>query len=169
VPPAALADLAEPGPAGPWRVGVLTGSAAESEMRGRAARGAASIEVIGYDGTIDSLEQVRSEVLDAAVLDDCIFTFYADRFAGLRTVDRPFAGGLYTVLTSRRTPRLTAAIDEAIGRLIADGRLKAVYDRWDLASRCSCSATPRRSRKPAAAPSENSCDRRCRCCSRRPA
>jgi polar amino acid transport system substrate-binding protein len=134
-PPAALADLADPGPAGPWRVGVLTGSAAETEMRDRAARGAASIEVIGYDGTIDSLEQVQSAVLDAAVLDDCIFTFYADRFAGLRTVDRPFAGGLYTVLTSRRTPRLAAAIDEAIGRLIADGRLKAVYDRWDLAGR----------------------------------
>ncbi|MFM8290958.1 MAG: substrate-binding periplasmic protein, partial [Planctomycetia bacterium] len=110
-----LADLADPGPAGPWRVGVLTGSAAETEMRDRAARGAAGIEVIGYDGTIDSLEQVQSAVLDAAVLDDCIFTFYADRFAGLRTVDRPFAGGLYTVLTSRRTPRLAAAIDEAIG------------------------------------------------------
>jgi polar amino acid transport system substrate-binding protein len=134
-PPAALADLAEPGPDGSWRVGVLTGSAAEIEMRARAARGAAQLEVIGYDGTIDSLEQVQGGVLDAAVLDDCIFTFYADRFAGLRTVDRPFAGGLYTVLTSRRTPRLAAAIDEAIGRLIADGRLKAVYDRWDLAGR----------------------------------
>jgi polar amino acid transport system substrate-binding protein len=134
-PPAALADLAEPGPDGSWRVGVLTGSAAEIEMRARAARGAAQLEVIGYDGTIDSLEQVQGGVLDAAVLDDCIFTFYADRFAGLRTVDRPFAGGLYTVLTSRRTPRLAAAFDVAIGRLIADGRLKAVYDRWDLAGR----------------------------------
>jgi polar amino acid transport system substrate-binding protein len=134
-PPAALADLAESGPVGPWRVGVLTGSAAEIEMRARVARGEAQLEVIGYDGTIDSLEQVRSGVLDAAVLDDCIFTFYADRFAELRTVDRPFAGGLYTVLISRRTPRLAAAIDAAIGRLIADGRLKAVYDRWDLAGR----------------------------------
>jgi polar amino acid transport system substrate-binding protein len=134
-PPALLADLAEPGPRGPWRVGVLTGSAAETEMRARAARGEAQLEVIGYDGTLDSLEQVRSGVLDAAVLDDCIFAFYADRFAGLRTVDRPFAGGLYTVLSSRRTPRLAAAIDEAIGRLVADGRLKSLYDRWDLAGR----------------------------------
>lgn len=134
-PPAALADLAEPGPRGPWRVGVLTGSAAELEMRARAARGEAQLEVIGYDGTLDSMEQVTSGVLDAAVLDDCIVTFYADRFAGLRTVDRPFAGGLYTVLTSRRTPQLTAAIDAAIGKAIADGRLKAIYDRWDLAGR----------------------------------
>jgi polar amino acid transport system substrate-binding protein len=134
-PPAALADLAEPGPNGPWRVGVLTGSAAELEMRARAARGEVQVEVIGYDGTLDSMEQVHSGVLDAAVLDDCIVAFYADRFAGLRTVDRPFGGGLYTVLTSRRTPRLAAAIDDAIGRLIADGRLKALYDRWDLAGR----------------------------------
>ena len=134
-PPASLADLAEPGPRGPWRVGVLTGSAAEMEMRARAARGEAQLEVIGYDGTLDSMEQVASGVLDAAVLDDCIVAFYADRFAGLRTVDRPFAGGLYTVLTSRRTPQLAAAIDAAIGKAIADGRLKAIYDRWDLAGR----------------------------------
>jgi len=134
-PPAALADLAEAGPRGAWRVGVLTGSAAELEMRARAARGEAQLEVIGYDGTLDSMEQVRGGVLDAAVLDDCIVAFYADRFAGLRNVDRPFAGGFYTVLTSHRTPRLTAAVDEAIGRLVADGRLKALYDRWDLAGR----------------------------------
>ncbi len=134
-PPASLADLAEPGPRGPWRIGVLTGSAAEMEMRARAARGEIQADVIGYDGTLDSMEQVRTSVLDAAVLDDCIFTFYADRFADLRTVDRPFAGGLYTVLTSHRTPQLAAAIDEAIGRLIADGRLEELYDRWDLAGR----------------------------------
>jgi len=134
-PPAALADLEAAGPRGTWRIGVLTGSAAEIEMRARAARAAAAIEVIGYDGTLDSLEQVQTGVLDAAVLDDCIFAFYADRFAALRSVDRPFAGGLYTVLTSRSTPRLAAAIDAAIGRLIADGRLKELYDRWDLAGR----------------------------------
>lgn len=134
-PPAVLADLAAAGAGGPWRVGVLTGSAAEIEMRGRAARGELQVEVIGYDGTLDSLEQVRTGVLDAAVLDDCIFTFYADRFADLRPVDRAFAGGLYTVLTSPRTPGLTAAIDDALGRLLADGRLKELYDRWDLAGR----------------------------------
>ena len=133
--PASLADLAAPGPRGVWRVGVLTGSAAEIEMRARVAGGAAQLEVIGYDGTLDSLEQVTSGVLDAAVLDDCIVAFYADRFAGLRAVDRPFAGGMYTVLTSRRTPALAAAIDAAIGKVIADGRLKAIYDRWDLAGR----------------------------------
>ncbi|MFM7207522.1 MAG: ABC transporter permease subunit [Planctomycetaceae bacterium] len=134
-PPAALVDLGEPGPNGAWRVGVLTGSAADLEMRSRAAAGRAAIEVIGYDGTLDSLEQVRAGVLDAAVLDDCIVAFSADRFPELKMVDRPFAGGTYTVLTSRRTPGLTAAIDAAIGRLLADGRLKSLYDRWDLAGR----------------------------------
>lgn len=124
--------LAAPGPRGRWRVGVLTGSAAEGVMR---ARTDLEIEVIGYDGTIDSLEQVRTGVLDAAVMDDCIFSFYADRFAELRAVGRPFAGGSYTILTSRDTPRLSAAIDAAIGRLVANGTLKAVYDRWDLAGR----------------------------------
>ena len=124
--------LAAPGPRGRWRVGVLTGSAAETVMRSRSDL---EVDVIGYDGTIDSMEQVVSGVLDAAVMDDCIFTFYADRFADLRVVGRPFAGGLYTILTARDTPRLSAALDAALGRIIADGRLKRLYDRWDLAGR----------------------------------
>jgi len=128
----AFEKLAAPGPEGRWRVGVLTGSAAESVMRSRSDL---EVDVIGYDGTIDSLEQVSTGVLDAAVMDDCIFNFYADRFSRLRTVGRPFAGGFYTVLTARDTPQLSAAIDAAIGRLVADGRLKALYDRWDLAGR----------------------------------
>jgi len=128
----AFATLASPGPRGRWRVGVLTGSAAEQVMR---SRDDLEIEVIGYDGTIDSLEQTTTGVLDAAVMDDCIFAFYADRFGGLRTVERPFAGGSYTILTARDTPRLAAAVDAAVGRLIADGRLKSLYDRWDLAGR----------------------------------
>lgn len=133
--PDSFADLKHAGPAGPWRVGVLSGSAAEMEMRARSSRGEAQAEVIGYDGTLDSLEQVQAGVLDAAVMDDCIFAFYADRYGKLRAVDRPFAGGFYTVLTSHATPRLAAAIDEALGTLIDDGRLKALYDRWDLAGR----------------------------------
>ena len=127
-----FARLSGSAPSGRWRVGVLTGSAAEVVMR---SRHDLEIDVVGYDGTIDSLEQVASGVLDAAVMDDCIFSFYADRFARLRAVDRPFAGGLYTVLTSPDTPRLADAIDAAIGRVIADGRLKAIFDRWDLAGR----------------------------------
>jgi polar amino acid transport system substrate-binding protein len=124
--------LAVPGPRGRWRVGVLTGSAAEGVLR---SRDDLAVDVIGYDGTIDSLEQVRTGVLDAAVMDDCIFSFYADRFPKLRAVGRPFAGGFYTILASRRTPQLAAAIDQVLGRLIASGRLKELYDRWDLAGR----------------------------------
>ena len=128
----AVEKLATAGPAGHWRVGVLTGSAAELFLRSRPEL---EVDVIGYDGTIDSMEQVHSGVLDAALMDDCIFNFYADRFAGLRAVGRPFGGGYYTVLTARDTPRLSAAIDEALGRIIADGRLKTLYDRWDLGGR----------------------------------
>jgi polar amino acid transport system substrate-binding protein len=127
-----LEALAKAGPRGPWRIGVLTGSAAEIEMRRRSDL---AIEVVGYDGTVDCLEQVRGRVLDAGLMDDCIASFNADRFGELRGVGRPFAGGTYTILTAPDTPRLSAAIDEALGKLITDGRLKALYDRWDLAGR----------------------------------
>ena len=81
------------------------------------ARGARFVEC-----EVDSLEQLRGGVLDAVVMDDCIYGFYADRFPELRAVDRPFGGGTYTVLTAPDTPRLAAALDAALGRLIADGR-----------------------------------------------
>ena len=43
--------------------------------------------------------------------------------------------GLTPRVLGPETPRLSAAIDDALGRLITDGRLKALYDRWDLAGR----------------------------------
>ncbi len=128
----AIDGLSRPGPSGAWRVGVLTGSAAETELRRRADL---AVEVVGFDGTVDCLEQVRGRVIDAALMDDCIAWFNADRFAELRGIGRPFAGGTYTILTANDTPRLSAAIDEAIGRMITDGRLETLYDRWDLAGR----------------------------------
>ena len=91
-----FARLAGLGPSGRWRVGVLTGSAAEFTMR---SRGDLEIEVVGYDGTIDSLEQVASGVLDAAVMDDCIFSFYADGTSQARRNDRrQFGFGLICLL-----------------------------------------------------------------------
>ena len=131
-PLVSLEKFTAPGPTGRWKVGVLTGSAAESFMRNRIDF---QIDVIGYDGTIDCMEQVTSGVLDATVLDDCIASFYADRFVHLRAVGRPFAGGFYTILTARDTPHLSAAIDVALGRMIAGGGLEELYDRWDLAGR----------------------------------
>ena len=131
-PLAAFEQLLTTAPRGRWQVGVLTGSAAEIFMR---SRHDLAVDVIGYDGTIDSMEQLKTGVLDAAVMDDCIFTFYADRFAELRAVGRPFAGGFYTILTAHNTPQLAVAIDAGLGRMIADGRLQTLYDRWDLAGR----------------------------------
>jgi polar amino acid transport system substrate-binding protein len=131
-PVTVMQDLARSVSGGRARVGVLTGSAAEIAMR---AREDLDIEVIGYDGTLDAMEQVTTGVLDATVQDDCIANFYADRFRRLRMVGRPFDGGFYTVLSSRATPRLSAAIDEALAAVIADGRLKALYDRWDMGGR----------------------------------
>jgi polar amino acid transport system substrate-binding protein len=113
-------------------VGVLTGSAAETELRRRTDL---AVEVVGFDGTVDCLEQVRGRVLDATLMDDCIAWFNADRFGELRGVGRPFAGGTYTILTATDTPGLSTAIDDALGRMITDGRLEALYDRWDLAGR----------------------------------
>ncbi|RLS30965.1 MAG: ABC transporter permease subunit [Planctomycetota bacterium] len=147
--PESVEALAAAGPGGRWRVGVLTGSAAENFLRERPGF---EVDPIGYDGTVDCLEQLKGGVLDAAVMDDCIAQFNDDRFPGLRGAGRPFAGGTYTILTARETPRLSEAIDAALGRMIADGRLKTLYDRWDLSGRQQMFFLRHAAEIPAAAP-----------------
>lgn len=126
-------DLAAGKAPQPWRVGVLVGSAAETFWQ--QAIPPYNVQVATYDGSTDAMEQVSSGVLDATLQDDCVAQFYADRFPRLKFIGRPVAGGYYVALVARDQPQLHSALNAALGKLIADGRLKALYDRWDLAGR----------------------------------
>jgi polar amino acid transport system substrate-binding protein len=111
------------------RVGALTGSAAETFLRGQARL---NIEVIGYDGSTDAMQHVVNGVLDATVQDDCAATFYLPRFPDLQSVGGFAGAGYYVALVGKDETRLHAALNEALDRIIADGRVKSLYDRWHL-------------------------------------
>jgi polar amino acid transport system substrate-binding protein len=120
---------------GPWRIGVLGGSEAEEYLTELHDHEGYQIEVIAYSGNTDPMEHVQTGVLDATVADDCVANYYIDRFAELNLIEWPAQGGYYVALVARDQPRLLAALNEALGKVIADGRLKALYDRWDLDGR----------------------------------
>lgn len=124
----AVNTLLHPGPQGPWRVGVLTGSAAEMWVSTQV-----NLFAVSYDNCVAATDHVVSGSIDAVLQDDCFVSWYADRYPSLRAVGRPFDGGFYTILTSKSTPMLSAALNDALGTIITDGRLKQLYDRWDLA------------------------------------
>ncbi len=120
---------------GPWRIGVLGGSEAEAYLTELHDQDGYQIEVISYSGNTDPMEHVQTGVLDATVADDCVANFYIDRFPKLNLIEWPAQGGYYVGLVARDQPQLLAALNDALGKIIADGRLKSLYDRWDLDGR----------------------------------
>jgi polar amino acid transport system substrate-binding protein len=120
---------------GAWRIGVLGGSEAESYLTELHDQDGYQIEVISYSGNTDPMEHVQTGVLDATVADDCVANFYIDRFPKLNLIEWPAQGGYYVGLVAQDQSQLQAALNDALGKIIADGRLKALYDRWDLDGR----------------------------------
>lgn len=119
-------------PAKRMRVGALTGSAAEKYLRTQKAQTRFDIEVVGYDGSTDAMQQVVGGVLDATVQDDPAASFYLPRFPDLQAVGGLAGGGYYVALVGKKEAHLHEALNEALDRIIADGRLKAICDRWHL-------------------------------------
>jgi polar amino acid transport system substrate-binding protein len=78
---------------------------------------------------------VTSRALAATLQDDCAAIFYADQFPELRRVGRLVGEGYYVAMVGKKEGRLHAALNDALGRIIADGRLKQLYDRWDLSGK----------------------------------
>jgi polar amino acid transport system substrate-binding protein len=120
---------------GAWKIGILGGSEADEYLTELRDHEGYQIEVISYSGNTDPMEHVQTGVLDATVADDCVANFYIDRFPELNLIEWPAQGGYYVGLVGRDDPKLLAALNEALGKIIVDGRLKSLYDRWDLDGR----------------------------------
>jgi polar amino acid transport system substrate-binding protein len=120
---------------GVWRIGVLGGSEAEQYLTELHDSDGYQVEVVPYSGNTDPMEHVQTGVLDATLADDCIANFYIDRFKELNLIEWPAQGGYYVGLVGHDQTRLLAALNDALGKIISDGRLKALYDRWDLDGR----------------------------------
>ncbi len=111
------------------KIGALSASAAETYLRELKRL---EIEVVPYDGSTDAMQQVVGDVLDATLQDDCIASFYLPRFPELKAVGGLVGGGYYVGLVKKGEAHLHEAVNLAFDKMIADGRLKALYDRWHL-------------------------------------
>jgi polar amino acid transport system substrate-binding protein len=116
----------------PVQVGVLGGSGAETYLRKNEHL---NVELVTFNGVTDAMERVRSNALAATLQDDCAAIFYADQFPELRRVGRLVGEGYYVAMVGKTETRLHAALNDALGRIIVDGRLKQLYDRWDLSGK----------------------------------
>ena len=88
-----------------------------------------------FPNALDAMEKTTAGDLDATLQDDCFAVQFADDYPKLRFVDRPVAPGFYVALVRRDEERLQKAINDALEKIINDGRLKTIYDHWDMAGR----------------------------------
>jgi len=115
-----------------YSVCVLKGSAAETYLNEHYD---GVVRVESSDTAMLAMSGVTTGTFDATLQDDCMVVHVADEFPELRFVERPVGAGYYVAVMRKGETRLHAAIDEALGKIIADGRLKSLYDRWNMAGR----------------------------------
>ena len=117
------------------RIGVLTGSAAETYMRRfcqNTPAGERACEVVGYDGNTDAMREVETGKLDAALEDSPIASFYAPRFPGLAFAGAPVSEGYYVIYANKGDDSLIKALNEALIVLIRSGELESIYRKYGI-------------------------------------
>jgi polar amino acid transport system substrate-binding protein len=115
----------------PWRLGVLTGSAAEDYLREFQRQGGA-ITYASYDGVTDAMREVETGKLDATLQDTPVASFYARDFPRLRAAGDPVAPGHYVIYVRRGEETLLRAINRAIVSLHRDGTLRRICERYGI-------------------------------------
>jgi polar amino acid transport system substrate-binding protein len=128
------------------RVGTLGGSLAYDLVTA-----APGLEVVLYEGVEEPYLDLEQGRLAGVVLDNII----ADRYGLVRPTLRA-AGtvgeGTYAMAVRPSEPTLLAAIDTALGGMIADGELRAILTRWHLWDERQIGLAMVASVEPAAAP-----------------
>jgi polar amino acid transport system substrate-binding protein len=111
------------------KIGVLTGSAAETYLREKLD---GHVEVVTYDGNTDAMREVETKKLDATLQDTPIATYYGPRFPALRAVEAPVGRGYYVIYVRKGDRELLAALNEALILMIRNGDLERIYRRYGL-------------------------------------
>jgi polar amino acid transport system substrate-binding protein len=108
-------------------VGTLPGSLAERILQ------RAGAEVRTYDG---GQNEIYADLVlgrtDAVLLDAPISLYYGEIEPALVAVPADFGEVRYAIAIPLGADELRTALDDALGHLAADGRLRALYERWGL-------------------------------------
>ncbi len=108
-------------------VGTLAGSSAERLLSARGVR-----EIVAFDGQIEPYLDLELGRLDAVLLDSIIALYYASINPKLKYVGGVTDPGSYAIALRPDDVDLAQALDEALGVLIRDGRLRAIFLRWHV-------------------------------------
>lgn len=122
-------DLKKPKDGNKQKIGVLTGSAAETESRKFCGD---ACEVVSYDGNTDSMREVETGKLDATVQDTPIAAFYLPRFPQLVNVGEPIALGYYVMYVRKGEAELLRKLNEALVVLTRTGKFEHICKKYGI-------------------------------------
>jgi len=112
-----------------WKLGVLVGSAADIYA---AEHGGPHVDVVRFDGATDAMTAVVNGQIDATLQDLPAALFYRERFPALNFAGDPVGQGYYVLYFRRGDEALRDAIDRGIGRLVEQGDLRKLYERYGI-------------------------------------
>ena len=111
------------------KIGVLTGSAAETEAAKFCGE---ACSVVTYDGNTDSMREVETGKLDATLQDTPIAAFYGPRFPQLVPIGDPIAPGYYVMYVRKGEADLLKKLNEALVVLTRSGELERIYRKYGI-------------------------------------
>lgn len=115
----------------PWRIGVLSGSAAEEYMTELKEKGA-KLEISSYDGCTEPMMEVGTGKIDATLQDTPIAAFYLKDFPKLQYMGDPVAPGYYVIYGRKGDTELMDQINRTLITMFRNGELKAIYERFGM-------------------------------------
>lgn len=110
------------------RVGTLDSSLAQKILNQQTF----PITTIGYDEEVHSYGDLALGRIDAVLLDEPIALYYAKPNLDLKLVGDPIGYLEYGVVTRFGNPEFDAKIRNALDKLIKDGSIRKILERWYL-------------------------------------
>ena len=109
------------------KVGTLSGTVAQDLLTGMGG-----VDVKIYAGQVEPYEDLAIGRLDAVLLDLPIAAYYAKPNPKLKYAGPPVGEGFYGIAIRKEDEELRKRINEALLKLMKSGRLKEIYEKWDL-------------------------------------
>ena len=109
------------------KAGTLSGTVAQDILTGMGG-----VDVKIYSGQVEPYEDLAIGRLDAVLLDLPIAAYYAKPNPKLKYAGPPVGEGFYGIAIRKGDEELKERIDEILVRLMSTGRLKEIYQKWDL-------------------------------------
>ena len=86
--------------------------------------------VIAYSNGANAVEALKKGKVDCVVIDNNPAKAFVEANEGLVILETSYAEEDYAIATSKDNPDLTAAIDEALVKLIEDGKVQEILDKY---------------------------------------